>query len=263
MFPRVMLDFSGLHAHSRVHHTPTTRLHRCCGPGSPNVSDALPFKLFEAITYVDGCLTGSRVVASTSTAHTASLHTTAVLDAQSRRAKARARGKVNAERRREVQEHALVNRPHIVLGHKPGDEAKWENCDLAQVVVSVEGTKPSATPPSQFDDPDVQPKYYNFGIGEQEKELLFKTLPKLTIEGVMTVRKQRSPSVNTEAQIAAREFDSASLDEKKKMAMLRRLVDLANADAKGIAYENRQRIVAEFSTPANLTDTGRPEVQGK
>ena len=51
-------------------------------------------------------------------------------------------------------------------------------------------------------------------------------------------------------------------EEQKKAAMFARMVDLRNANARGIAFENRRRIVAAFSEPENPTDTGRPEVQG-
>ena len=50
--------------------------------------------------------------------------------------------------------------------------------------------------------------------------------------------------------------------EEKKTAMLARLVDLRNANAKGIAYENRRRCIEAFSPTGDPNDTGRPEVQG-
>jgi len=43
--------------------------------------------------------------------------------------------------------------------------------------------------------------------------------------------------------------------------MLARLISLRNANAKGIAFENRKRIIATFSEPSNPHDPGRPEVQ--
>jgi small subunit ribosomal protein S15 len=44
--------------------------------------------------------------------------------------------------------------------------------------------------------------------------------------------------------------------------MLARIIDLRNANAAGIAYENRRRIIAAFSEGDTPDDTGRPEVQG-
>jgi len=43
--------------------------------------------------------------------------------------------------------------------------------------------------------------------------------------------------------------------------MFAKLVDLRNANAKGIAFENRRRCVDAFSAPGKPNDTGRPEVQ--
>jgi len=43
--------------------------------------------------------------------------------------------------------------------------------------------------------------------------------------------------------------------------MLARVISLKNANAKGIAFENRRRIIAAFSEPSNPHDPGRPEVQ--
>ncbi|KAI9432061.1 hypothetical protein H4582DRAFT_1998882 [Lactarius indigo] len=40
-----------------------------------------------------------------------------------------------------------------------------------------------------------------------------------------------------------------------------RLVDLRNANAAGVAFENRRRVIAAFSEPGKPDDTGRTEVQ--
>jgi small subunit ribosomal protein S15 len=39
------------------------------------------------------------------------------------------------------------------------------------------------------------------------------------------------------------------------------LVDVRNANAAGIVFENRRRVSAAFSEPGKLDDTGRTEVQ--
>lgn len=38
---------------------------------------------------------------------------------------------------------AVVNKPHIILGMKLGDEAKWEECDLEKILVSEGESSPS------------------------------------------------------------------------------------------------------------------------
>ena len=47
-----------------------------------------------------------------------------------------------------------------------------------------------------------------------------------------------------------------------KANMFAKVLDLQNANAKGVAYVNRRRIIFAFSTPQNPFDTGRTEVQG-
>ena len=47
------------------------------------------------------------------------------------------------------------------------------------------------------------------------------------------------------------------------MANFARVMDLRNSNARGIAFENRKRIIAAFSPPGKDNDTGCPEVQSK
>jgi small subunit ribosomal protein S15 len=44
--------------------------------------------------------------------------------------------------------------------------------------------------------------------------------------------------------------------------VLAKVVDLRNANAAGIAFENRRRVVETFSEPGKPNDSGRTEVQG-
>jgi small subunit ribosomal protein S15 len=44
--------------------------------------------------------------------------------------------------------------------------------------------------------------------------------------------------------------------------VMARMVDLRNANAAGVAFENRRRVVEAFSEPGKPNDTGRTEVQG-
>ncbi|CDO74835.1 hypothetical protein BN946_scf185022.g5 [Trametes cinnabarina] len=239
----------------------------------------------------------SRSLASSSSARAASLHTSAVLGAVSARARRTQQTlKSNIQRRKELEQQAQQKRPHVVLGHKPGDEAKWYNCDLAKVIVTEEDIRATPMP-----DVGVQqlPTYFNYGVGEEEKELLFEVLPALSTEAAVLAQKQglvakkkkqnyalsagkqvahqnqnawdaqsstKSPEdPNTQAIDAAtliKAEANAAAVESQKFKVFARLVDLRNANAEGIAYENRRRIIAAFSEPDNPNDPGRPEVQG-
>lgn len=63
------------------------------------------------------------------------------------------------------------------------------------------------------------------------------------------------------------ELDMAGYSSNKERQlqnanMFAKVLDLRNANAAGIAYENRRRIIHAFSGPENPFDTGRAEVQG-
>ncbi|CAL1694838.1 unnamed protein product [Somion occarium] len=196
----------------------------------------------------------SRIVASTSAAPlTACLHTSAALQATSaRRRKQVVAEKKIAERRIEKQRLEELNRPHVVLGSRPGDDAKWSNCDLAKVLISEEqissAPKPTVDPSGQL----LLPEILNFGVGATEKEMLFETLPTLSAE----FKTERAPVYKMQEEAV-----KAEAQELHKASTLATLLDLRNANAGGIAFANRQRIVAAFSEPGKPNDTGRPEVQ--
>ncbi|KAH7886298.1 mitochondrial ribosomal protein S15 [Phlebopus sp. FC_14] len=96
------------------------------------------------------------------------------------------------------------------------------------------------------------PRYFNYGVaGGGKKKMLFKVLPALSAEKGATEFDENT----------IREAKEAMAKETQKANMFAKLVDLRNANAKGLAYENRRRIIARFSTWEQPNDTGRPEVQ--
>jgi len=162
--------------------------------------------------------------------------------------------KERQDRRAERALRAEEKRPHYVLGTRRGDDAKWLNCDLAKILVTEEELATNAEPQPFTLSTGVlwMPRLLNYGVGEAEKELLFQLLPPLTAEmgGI------RRPTAWTMTM-----HHEAEKTEMMKANMLARVIDLRNANARGIAYENRRRIVAAFSDPGKPSDTGRPEVQ--
>ncbi|KAI0319474.1 hypothetical protein OF83DRAFT_1275621 [Amylostereum chailletii] len=196
-------------------------------------------------------------VASTSRA---CLHTSAVLHAESQRKRqARITRQANLAKRTEIQQHAAQNKPHVVLGTKPGDATKWTSSDLAKVLVQPsELTPPSSPETVHLPEGDVRlPTAFAYGIRQHEKELLFSHLP---------VRSADMATMEAFTTMPG----AAGMDAKHTVEMrlavnnantLARIVDLRNANAKGIAFENRRRIVEAFSQPGKPNDTGRPEVQ--
>lgn len=175
---------------------------------------------------------------------------------------ARASKKDNAERRAERARDAKHTRPDPILGHSPGDNSKWLNCDLAKVLVSQsELQSPSASvPPLDIVQPLKPPDHFQWGIGGDSH------LQHFLMESVPEVSSQQSLKnmdvVNPQDPTIKRKMFEAQWDQMHNAHMLTRLMDLRNASAAGIAFENRRRCVEAFSAPGKPNDTGRPEVQG-
>jgi len=106
------------------------------------------------------------------------------------------------------------------------------------------------------------PKHLNYGVGEREKELLFDTLPQLSALHSVAPTPTPGNQGNVSMTKLQQQHEEAISIERFKSRMLARVVSLKNANAKGVAFENRRRIITAFSEPSNPYDTGRPEVQG-
>ncbi|KAJ8502782.1 hypothetical protein ONZ45_g11444 [Pleurotus djamor] len=200
-------------------------------------------------------------LASTSrsvTPRCAGLHTSPFLRAESTRKQvARATKKQNIQKKEERLQHANLNKPSPVLGTRPGEEAKWQNCDLAKVLVKPEDLN-SSEPLLPIDLPigrvDI-PKTMNYGVSGEVQEQLFNQLPYLSSEAAVETHSHMSPERKKE------KLEEGVDRELQKTQIFAKIVDLRNANAAGIAYENRRRIIAEFSDGENAFDTGRTEVQ--
>lgn len=149
-----------------------------------------------------------------------------------------------------------AGRLYVVLGSEYNKEDKWIGCDLQKVVLTPDAVYSQDAEPEVlrlFEGEVNMPSHLSFGMeGGEDKKLLFGVLPALTVER----------GVTTFDEDTVERTKAAMKEELQKANMFVRLVDLRNANAKGLAYENRRRIIAAFSTPEQPNDTGRPEVQG-
>ncbi|KAJ7063431.1 hypothetical protein C8F01DRAFT_1055764 [Mycena amicta] len=171
---------------------------------------------------------------------TSSFHSSAVLSKVSEaRLRSRALKKANLEKRAERTQIQQANRPSVILGTRPGHEKKWTTSLLARVIVDEAiFSQPFAAAPMVRTDYGVDiPEYRAFGVHAAEEKTLFGDLATLTKN--LPHRK----------------------DDDTTAANFARAIDLRNADAAGISYENRRRIIKAFSTPENKFDPGRAEVQ--
>jgi small subunit ribosomal protein S15 len=184
-----------------------------------------------------------------------------------RKRQARLTRQKNLAKRSELSKQASSARPHVVLGtiSSTSSSDAWTSCDLARVLVRPDELAPTA-PPNAIHIPEAAnaaevhvPPTLAFGIREQEQRMLFAHLPLLAAD-MHTRREMNGGSVNAAADMAAH-HERALEDGVKQANALARLVDLRNANAAGIAFENRRRVVEAFSEPGKPNDTGRTEVQ--
>ncbi|KAF7305057.1 hypothetical protein MKEN_01220700 [Mycena kentingensis (nom. inval.)] len=174
----------------------------------------------------------------------APFHTSAIRSAViDQRIRSRQIKKANVEARERRILEREANKPSVILGTRPGQESKWDNCLLARTIVDdavfdKEKYNPASMVESDTSFKTLVPRYRGFGVAKAEEKILFDDLRTLTQQVV----KKRTREDITAANFA-------------------RVIDLRNADAGGIAYENRRRIITAFSTPENPFDPGRTEVQ--
>jgi len=95
----------------------------------------------------------------------------------------------------------------------------------------------------------------------EKKSLLPKELEKKSLSPEESEIVSLSPTAEAE-RVNERVSETLNKEEKTLEAFAK-VIDLVNANAKGITYENRRRIVLEFSGPENPFDPGRVEVQGE
>lgn len=223
-------------------------------------------------------------------ASTSSFHTAAVLHASRRQGQSTK--KRNIQRTHERQSKEAENQPSVILGTRAREEVDlWPKCDLAKCLVNpynLNGPPPasssssepsSSTSMSSTTTETIEiselgttiqiPKDTNYGIGEVEKKMLFEELPVLSAQAPFLASTSHFNSVfdsqasPLSADVLAQRQAEAVKKETTKLSAFGMVINLQNANAKGIAYENRRRIILEFSAPENPFDPGRPEVQGE
>lgn len=180
------------------------------------------------------------------------------------------------EKKEERARKEKENAPHVILGTRPGQEDKWNNCDLAKIIVTAEELENMSPPPMTPNGTALAPTHMNYGLDgldgkESKKELeafFFDALPQASIaasiepELVEKMRQWNDLGEDPKQIYERRQIVAHETRENMKASQLARLVDLRNANARGIAFENRRRIVAAFSPTGSAVDSGYPEVQG-
>lgn len=111
------------------------------------------------------------------------------------------------------------------------------------------------------------PPVFSFGFDGKDRdkniELLFKKLPTAAVQDTtpdVVVHKEAMGQMLHEHERTM--YEKGVEVELWKAKQLARLLDLRNANAKGLAFENRRRIIEAFSPNPEEPSTGHMEVQG-
>lgn len=232
--------------------TTTTCIPYLDGEGRPECSEHawLEVRTFLSCFLILNLCPGSQAVASSSSA--SFIHTSAVLHAKSQKLTQKAKTEIKQQRYLK----AVADRPSPVLGLRPEDEHKWQTCDLAKVLVNekeLESPPDMVTVQEPIGEVEL-PKQMAFGVTQAETETLFRDLPYVSA----TASAQGETDTERMKLIVA-DGVKRELQKAKNFA---KVLDLRNADADGIAFENRRRIILAFSPPENPFDPGCSEVQG-
>lgn len=103
---------------------------------------------------------------------------------------------------------------------------------------------------------EAAPVYLNFGLDPSDSSLLFEQLPRAAAHGALT---ERNNIEDIPDELKERRMQILQPQHEQQADALRRIVDLRNANADGIRFENTRRVVDHFGVHGG---TGSPEVQG-
>ncbi|BGP53226.1 hypothetical protein JCM8202v2_000785 [Rhodotorula sphaerocarpa] len=168
-----------------------------------------------------------------------------------------------------VREHEQ-SRPDPVLGYAQGNEQLWNDSLLKQILLRKEevwagrATADASSGTASTDAADTSsaaagmkgytPQLFNFGLDAEAVHQLSDVLP-----ATAALRSTLGDQQTSVGSVMFSRFEDASRAEQQKRDTLMRIVDLRNADSKGIEVENTRRIVEAFGRVPG--DTASPEVQ--
>ncbi|GAA5936818.1 hypothetical protein JCM3775_002715 [Rhodotorula graminis] len=231
-------------------------------------------------------LTSPAPAPSSQPSHARPFSSSAPAEESKARRKTRLVRKANLEKKVQLVRHNDQARPDPVHGYRKGNDDLWNKSLLNRIllrrddvwgdVVQVDGnsSSPSSSSSAVVNEQGQSssggsssgdgtptrytPKLFNFGLDAATAEQLSSVLPATSaLRATLGDGDGGAPS-SVDAVVLER-FERATDAEERKRDALMRIVDLRNADSKGIEVENTRRIAATFGrTPG---DTASPEVQ--
>lgn len=240
----------------------------------------------------NGITSGPSSSSSFAIAH---LHSSAVINAISpsvqKKEKERQKRKAEEQKRLLKQRIFELTKPDPVLGHQINEkgEAIWQNSELRKIILSKDAVwgvredrrgnlvkveeevaQERNVDALSEEENQIGPKRLNFGLDSKEdRQLLFGNLPAVIIEDQQRRIEGELPGANQEKLlIFSQNMQDNEEIEQGHTELLGRLLDLRNANGKGIQVENIRRITNHFGKRSALKDgkeqgldTGSPEVQ--
>lgn len=197
---------------------------------------------------------------------------------------ARLRKKANLARRHEAQEQLRASAPDTIRGYGPNNQNLWYESELRKTLMYPEEVyegkaglkgmleslpnpkdevlgpkgmksgdliaKPPAVPETSSNSSASNPPYFSFAMTAEDGEVILKALPEAN---------ETLSTANLPATWKTDELPFNQHSESHKADRTRRILDLANANARGIRFENTRRIIRRFGQGEG---PGRCEVQG-
>lgn len=166
--------------------------------------------------------------------------------------------KANLDKKAQLVRQHEQSRPDPVLGYAQGNQELWDKSLLKQILLRREdvwaaaGSSPSS---GSAGDDHYTPQLFNFGLTAETAHQLSDLLPPTA-----ALRSTLGDQATSVGSVLVSRFEDATRAELDKRDTLMRIVDLRNADSKGIEVENTRRIVEAFGRAPG--DTASPEVQG-
>ncbi|BGP22087.1 mitochondrial small subunit ribosomal protein S28 [Rhodotorula toruloides] len=229
-----------------------------------------PFAAAASSSLLPLASTSSAPAAVALPAHARAFSATAPAGETKAKRKARMTRRANLDKKAALVRELEATRPDPVLGYQKGHDELWENCLLNKItlkrkdvwgeVVPIEETGAAAAKAGEGEAKDGQrqepyvPKYFNFGLDAETVEQLSDTLP--ATSALRSTLGDKATSVDA---VLLSRFEDATTLEAQKREHLMRILDLRNADSKGIEAYNKRLIVQTFGRVEN--DSGSPEVQ--
>lgn len=173
--------------------------------------------------------------------------------------------KANLDKKAQLVRQHEQSRPDPVLGYAQGNQELWDKSLLKQILLRREdvwagkggaGSEGEGTAASSSSSKEhYTPQLFNFGLTAETAHQLSDLLPPTA-----ALRSTLGDQATSVGSVMVSRFEDATRAEQDKRDTLMRIVDLRNADSKGIEVENTRRIVEAFGRVPG--DTASPEVQG-